>query len=152
MSTTNNIDSGYSAVSLGAPKARVVGPNNELGKDQFLKILMTQLKNQDPMSPLQDKDFIAQMAQFTSVEQLTKISTAVQGSLAEMKALRESIGMASGLIDKQVSWLIPADANSKALAKIGQGKVEAITIRDGVQFAIVNGEEISLSRISRIGN
>ncbi len=150
MSLTNNIDNNYSSVTLGPPKARVVGPNNNLGKDQFLQILMVQLKNQDPMSPLQDKDFIAQMAQFTSVEQLTKISTAVQGSLDEMRALRESLGVASGLIDKTINWSIPAVG--KTPAKNGSGKVEAITIRDGVQYAIVKGEEISLNRITRIGN
>jgi flagellar basal-body rod modification protein FlgD len=150
MSSTNNVNSNYSPVTLGAPKARQVGPKNELGKDQFLQILMVQLKNQDPLSPLQDKDFIAQMAQFTSVEQLTKISTAVQGSLDEMRALRESLGMASGLIDKTINWSIPA--SGKTPAKVGSGAVEAITIRDGVQYAIVNGEEISLNRITRIGN
>ncbi|OMD05304.1 flagellar hook capping FlgD N-terminal domain-containing protein, partial [Paenibacillus odorifer] len=53
--------------------ARTTG-NSTLGKDQFLKILITQLQNQDPMQPMEDKEFIAQMAQFTSVEQLMNIS------------------------------------------------------------------------------
>ncbi len=145
MSTANNIDtSQFSSVSLGIPQKRTVGPNNDLGKDQFLKILMTQLKNQDPLSPLQDKDFIAQMAQFTSVEQLTKLNTTMQGSLAEMKAIRESLSMASSLIDKTINWVNPKVGVKPATS--GQGKVEAITIRDGVQYAIVKGEEVSLDR------
>ena len=64
--------------------------NNTLGKDDFLKILITQLQNQDPTQPLQDKEFIAQMAQFTSVEQLTNMSS-------EMKLMRQSLGFVSGL-------------------------------------------------------
>lgn len=48
--------------------------NQSIDQDAFLKILTTQLQYQDPLSPMDNKDFIAQMAQFTSVEQLTAIS------------------------------------------------------------------------------
>lgn len=51
--------------------------NADLGKDAFLQLLVTQLKHQDPLNPMDDKEFVAQLAQFTSLEQLMGINTGV---------------------------------------------------------------------------
>jgi flagellar basal-body rod modification protein FlgD len=53
----------------GAFTQSLVGDNNDLGKDEFLKLLVAQLGNQDPLNPMDDKEFIAQLAQFSSLEQ-----------------------------------------------------------------------------------
>jgi flagellar basal-body rod modification protein FlgD len=59
-----------------------------LGKDQFLKLLVGQLKNQDPLNPTSDTDFIGQMAQFSQLEQTTNMATANDKLVAEQRGAR----------------------------------------------------------------
>ena len=53
--------------------------SDELGKEQFLQLLVTQLQNQDPLNPMEDQEFIAQMAQFSSLKQLMNLNTSMKG-------------------------------------------------------------------------
>jgi flagellar basal-body rod modification protein FlgD len=114
---------------------------NEMGKDQFLHILMTQLKNQDPSKPLEDRDFIAQMAQFSSLEQMMNVGT-------EIKMLRQSLGLSSSLIGKQVSWNGIDEQSKQHTSK--SGIVDAILIREGEQIAKIGNNEIPLGQIVKI--
>nr|WP_082034270.1 flagellar hook capping FlgD N-terminal domain-containing protein [Cohnella kolymensis] len=114
-------------------------PVKDLGKDQFLQILVTQLRNQDPMQPLQDKEFIAQMAQFSSLEQMMNMGK-------EMHALRQSAGMAAGLIGKEVSWTETTEAG----VVDHKGTVDAILWRDGVQYLKVGSAELRVDEITSI--
>lgn len=80
---------------LDGPKAK-----NNLGKDDFMRLLLTQLQNQDPLKPMEHQEFIAQLAQFGSLEQLTNIGSGIQN-------LRTGIGenaklQALSMIGKQV--------------------------------------------------
>ncbi|MGI8507775.1 MAG: flagellar hook assembly protein FlgD [Gemmatimonadaceae bacterium] len=50
-----------------------------MGKDQFVKLLVTEMKNQDPLSPMDGKELAAQLAQFSSVEQLVNVNTKLDG-------------------------------------------------------------------------
>ncbi|MFS0839352.1 flagellar hook capping FlgD N-terminal domain-containing protein [Paenibacillus sp. 1P03SA] len=125
-----------------ASKAKDKKDGSILGKDDFLKILITQLQNQDPMQPMQDKEFVAQMAQFTSVEQLSNMAS-------EMKLLRSSLGFTSSLIGKDISWMSKTDSGETVMAN---GVVESIIVRDGVQYATVGGKEVKLEEVLKIEN
>ena len=80
-----------------------------LGKEEFLKLLITQLSNQDPLNPMEGQEFAAQLAQFTSVEQLMNIerTLALNSEVNSLLAQSMNSGVASGLIGKTVE----ADGN-----------------------------------------
>lgn len=70
----------------------------ELGKDDFLKILITQLSHQDPTAPMEDTQFIAQMAQFSSLEQMTNMSNDF-AKIAKMMGSSEAVQAAGKQVD-----------------------------------------------------
>lgn len=73
----------------GTTTASTVGATSTtLGKDDFLKLLVGQLKNQDPLNPTSDTDFIGQMAQFSQLEQTTNMATVNEQLVAQQRGAR----------------------------------------------------------------
>ncbi|GIP36815.1 hypothetical protein J31TS4_00950 [Paenibacillus sp. J31TS4] len=137
---TNNVWPYYSKTNTASANVKKAG--DSLGKDDFLKILITQLQNQDPTQPLQDRDFIAQMAQFTSVEQLTNMGL-------ELKALRQSFGMDPSIIGKEISW---SGKDDKGQITTKTGVVTALTFKNGEAYAKVGKDEVDLTKLISITN
>lgn len=79
--------------------------NGELGKDQFLHLLVTQLKQQDPLNPVQNQDLAAQLAQFSSVEQLENVNDKIEEGNKNSVVLSQTINntLATNLIGKEVT-------------------------------------------------
>lgn len=73
--------------------------SQNLGKDDFLQLLVMQLKNQDPLEPLKNEEFIAQLAQFTSLEQMTNLNKNFEGMMA-----LQGLSYASSFIGREVAW------------------------------------------------
>jgi len=121
-------------------KTEPTGAGSELGKDQFMKILLTQLQNQDPMQPLQDKDFIAQMATFSSLEQTMNMAT-------ELHGLSQSAALASSLIGKQVEWL---GTTTDGATVTKSGIVDSIKMKNGDQFAVIGKDEVAIKDLTSV--
>lgn len=110
--------------------------SNELGKDDFLKLLITQLSNQDPTNPMENTEFISQMAQFSSLEQMTNMST----SFSKMASFINSSEAASTL-GKTVELNIGDTTTT--------GIVEGATRGENPQI-LVNGMYYSMDKIAAI--
>ncbi len=107
-----------------------------LGKDDFLKILLTQLKHQDPTKPMEDKEFIAQMAQFSTLEQITNMS----GEFRELKGLLAA-GQAISLLGKTVT----VTEGDKSIT----GIVEEVAGRD-VPRLLITGKYFDYSKVVNV--
>ncbi|MGA2331481.1 MAG: flagellar hook capping FlgD N-terminal domain-containing protein [Syntrophales bacterium] len=86
-------------VSSGTTNATTTS-NQVLGQDDFLKMLIAQLQNQDPLNPLQGADFAAQLAQFSSLDQLTQINTQLSTLASSLSSANNS--QVVGLIGDEV--------------------------------------------------
>ncbi|MBB6674599.1 flagellar hook capping FlgD N-terminal domain-containing protein [Cohnella nanjingensis] len=120
--------------------AQAATPKKDLGKDEFLKILVTQLKNQDPMQPMEDKEFISQMAQFSALEQSMNMAT-------ELHNLTQSAALASNLIGMQVSWI---GMGENGTTQNMSGVVSSIIKRDGIQYAQIGKSEVKVADLTSI--
>ncbi|WP_320174561.1 flagellar hook assembly protein FlgD [Maridesulfovibrio sp.] len=95
---------GFSNI-LGRAEADLAASNqpthkNQLGQDDFLKLLLTQMQNQDPANPMEDKEYMAQMAQFSSLEQLTQVNSNIK-TMIDNNAQDQMVS-AVGFIGKEV--------------------------------------------------
>ena len=77
---------------------------SSLGKDDFMKLMISQLKNQDPLNPMDGTEFSAQLAQFSSLEQLSNLNSYMKQSIDANAVLTQSINntLITGLIGKDV--------------------------------------------------
>ncbi|HUS36118.1 MAG TPA: flagellar hook capping FlgD N-terminal domain-containing protein [Verrucomicrobiae bacterium] len=111
---------------------------NMLGQEDFLKLLVTKMSSQDPMNPAGDSEFIAQMAQFSTLEQ----SKSMTADIAMLKAQQEVL-TANGLIGRTVT----VSQNDKQVA---QGTVTSVAMNDDGPSVVINGKNYSLEDVSLI--
>ncbi|WP_216827983.1 flagellar hook assembly protein FlgD [Alkalihalobacterium elongatum] len=117
-----------------------------LGKDDFLKILITQLQNQDPTNPMDDREFISQMAQFSSLEQMTNMNKTLEKFIASQT--ENKLVQNSHLIGKEILWQKEGSISDRDLET---NTVKAVRQRDGqVSVQLENGNWILVDQIKQI--
>lgn len=123
-----------------------------LGKDDFLKILMTQLQNQDPLNPMQDKDFIAQMATFSSLEQMTNMGKSIE-QFVELQKQNSMISY-NQFVGKEITWhklSEASDDSSVPEVEQGKGRVASIQFKENeVYFILEDGTKLEPANVSQV--
>jgi flagellar basal-body rod modification protein FlgD len=124
-------------------KPAIAVPDNKRGKDAFLKLLVAQMKYQNPMEPTDSSSFITQSAQFTLVEQMENVASANADMLAG-----QLNSTAASLVGKAVQW----DAEmSDDPESPGNGIVQGVRVTADGPVLIVDGWDVPLARVIAFG-
>ena len=116
---------------------------NGMNQEDFLKILLTQLTYQDPMKPMNNQEFMAQMAQFTSLEQTQQLNDKISTLISNQAAL-QSVGLIGRTVDiSSTSGALTGTVVSLSLS----GESPLITVRTSAGVTLPN---ISLSQITAV--
>ncbi|MFQ5714624.1 MAG: flagellar hook capping FlgD N-terminal domain-containing protein [Candidatus Scalinduaceae bacterium] len=113
--------------------------NSTAIKEDFLRLFVAQLKNQSPLDPLKGHEFIAQLAQFTSLEQLTNLNV----SFSDILKYQQLLG-GGELIGRNATYL-DTDAGGES-----QGIIDGVKISDGTIAVVIQNKEIPISNLTGI--
>lgn len=110
--------------------------NNDLGKDAFLNLLVTQMRYQDPLNPTSDKDFLAQMAQFSSLEQMQNLN------------MSSSMSQGYNLLGKSIKANVvnPVTLETSYV----EGIVDSVTLKSGDVYLLVGETEVPLEKVEEV--
>ncbi|SDI93950.1 flagellar hook assembly protein FlgD [Natribacillus halophilus] len=122
-----------------------------LGKDDFLQILIAQLQNQDPLDPMDDREFIAQMAQFSSLEQMTNMNEGMQRFVESQE--NGALAQTSELIGKTVEWARLVDNDQGEEIEYRQNDIVSVRrSEDGsIELLLDDDSWIDQGQLARIG-
>ena len=111
--------------------------SSELGKEEFMKLLTTQMQYQDPLNPQSDQDFIAQLAQFSSLEQMQNLNSTFNNTSAY------------SLIDKYVE-IEHSEANGEN--RSAEGIVDSVKINKNGAQVVIDGESFDVEDIYKVSS
>jgi flagellar basal-body rod modification protein FlgD len=120
--------------------------NQALDKDAFMKLLVAQLKNQDPSNPQSNEEFVAQLAQFSSLEQMQEMNSNITtlALLSQGNAVLGQLSQSSNLIGQQVTW------EDSELGLSGSGKVESVKLIEGITYLSIGGQSVPLAFVTQV--
>ncbi|MEC1260872.1 flagellar hook assembly protein FlgD [Bacillus swezeyi] len=115
---------------------------SNLGKDEFLQLLMKQLQYQDPLNPMDDREYISQMATFSSLEQLTNLNK----TMSSFVGLQDPMSMYVGWIGKEVTF---EDANEEEKTAL----IKSVKSAEGQYLLVLDdGTEVSPWNVTAVGD
>ncbi|RKI28857.1 hypothetical protein D7V82_08040 [bacterium 1xD8-6] len=110
-------------------------PGAELGKEDFLMLLVTQIQYQDPLEPANNTEFVAQLAQFSALEQMSNLNTTANNNTAY------------SLVGKEV---LVREVTSTGEYNEVQGRVDYVTLKNGEAYVTINGQDFAYDDIVKV--
>ena len=165
----------YDAATYGktekASNSTSTNSNSSLNKDAFLQLLVTQMQYQDPLDPQDNSEYLSQLAQFSSLEQMTNVASALTGVSTLVNNIDTSllVGQLSNMIGQNVQWTTTStvtDSSGKAVTDSNgktqttttkyEGTVTGVSISDGAPTLMVKDSsgathQVSVGNLTRIG-
>ena len=123
--------------------------------NMFLNLMLQQLKNQDPTQPTDNTEWLSQLAQYSSLEQMTQMNTGLTNCMNYISAMYKDMSMNAeitqtlSMVGKEVTITIPDEKDSSKTTEV-KGKVTEANFKDGTGKVKVNGEYYSISNITSI--
>jgi flagellar basal-body rod modification protein FlgD len=115
---------------------------NDLDRDAFLQLLVTEMQYQDPMSPMDNTDMVAQLAQFASLEQMNNLNDSFEmlsGSFDQLNFIS-----ASSLVGHEITGINEEGA-------VIQGQVESVHLDGSLVYLTVDGQTLSMAGVLSVG-
>lgn len=143
MSSTSSTDSTTTSGYISTQKGQAVtnssnekAQSSDLDKDAFLKLLLAELQYQDPLDPMDNTEFISQMAQFSALEQMQNLNTTMTAS------------QAYNLIGKEV-YASHYNSSSNKYEDVS-GVVDYVTVKSGTPYVSIDGTEVKYSEVQYV--
>jgi flagellar basal-body rod modification protein FlgD len=130
--------------SQGQSSGTANGVDTKGDKDMFLKLLVAQMKYQDPTKPTDASQFLAQTAQFTLVEKMDALEKSQEALVTS-----NQIQSATALVGNTVSWNVPGKKESDPVT-VMSGVVDGVSIKAGVPTLLIGTTEIALSAVIKV--
>lgn len=122
-----------------------------LGKDAFLQLLVTQMRYQDPLDPMDNGEYLSQLAQFSALEQMTNVAEGLSNIMDVVNNIDTSllVGQLTSMIGQGVQW---ETEEGKAM----EGSIKAVSIADGIPSIVAEAADgkqykVLIGQINRIG-
>ena len=145
---TKSADPAGATAKTAAAKATETGdtsdaPSKELGRDAFLQLLVLELQNQDPLEPVKNSEMVAQLAQFSSLEQMEALNGSFEGLSGNVDQL--NFISAQGLLGKYVEGM-------NEDGEVTTGFVDSVYLDGSIVVLNVDGEIMPMSGVLSIMN
>ncbi|HOQ31215.1 MAG TPA: flagellar hook capping FlgD N-terminal domain-containing protein [Candidatus Hydrogenedens sp.] len=123
-------------------------PSREISSDTFLKLLVMQMQYQDPLEPVQNTEMLAQLAQFSALEQSVKTNTNIASLQQEIQTLSQNVQLMSMSASQQMIGRYIEGSSTEGTSI--KGKVDGVSIENGVVLFNVGSNKVPINQVQSV--